>query len=53
VASAITVANAASELEDLNFPNFASAYSTVLLVTTAVLFAAKLRTPRSRTFATA
>ena len=30
VASAITVANAASELEDLNFPNFDSACSTVL-----------------------
>ena len=30
VASAITVANAASELEDLNFPNFDSACSAVL-----------------------
>ena len=29
VASAITVANAASELEDLNFPNFDSACSAV------------------------
>ena len=30
VASAIIVANAASELEDLNFPNFDSACSAVL-----------------------
>ncbi len=30
VASAITVANAASELEDLSFPNFDSASSAVL-----------------------